>query len=351
VLALLVFCAGCDQSERGAKEPWVGSPALALETLSAKPLYYNGPARPWLVARKPELLEPDDRGKESARGDTFAQATQNPKLFRQLNRQQPFAAVLLVGDPSQYRPLLDHLLETRDWKLAHLDHTSLIFRREVPAPWEAARLDSLRDRLKTVSPRVRARVLADVAVKLVAVRELGAARKVAEEAQQASGEAPEVWSAQAAYRMALGEWKAAIENADKALAIDPEFMPALGCKAQSLYATKRFAEAYVVSSKLIAKMPDDPGILFYHAKIAHEAKHLVEEVRALRYLIALAGKAQRPDTGYRVYLGQALASSGDGEPALVEFRRALADPELPAEQRKFAQQCVDRLHDLVESKK
>src|SRR4051794_6291742 len=102
----VVLTAGCDRANKGADEPWVATPALALETLSAKPIFYNAAARNWLVSRRPDLLENDDRGRDSKRADSFAQAVQEPKLFRQLDRQQRFQTLLLVGDPSESRPLL-----------------------------------------------------------------------------------------------------------------------------------------------------------------------------------------------------------------------------------------------------
>ena len=57
------------------------------------------------------------------------QAVENPKLFRQLDRQYRFDALLLIGDPSQYRQLLEHLLEANDWTLTYLDHAALIYKR------------------------------------------------------------------------------------------------------------------------------------------------------------------------------------------------------------------------------
>jgi tetratricopeptide (TPR) repeat protein len=114
----------------------------------------------------------------------------------------------------------------------------------------------------------------------------------------------------------------------------------MGTKAQVLYSTKRFNEAYALSRKLIERLPDDPGMLFYHAKIAHEARALGEEARVLRRLILLAEQEERPTSGYRVYLGQSLASAGEAGPALEEFGKAMADPDLPKPQRDFAEDCV-----------
>jgi tetratricopeptide (TPR) repeat protein len=347
-IALLLPLGGCG-GKRAPKSnaEWVTTPVMAVEGLQARLLFYNGPARPWLLQKRPDLLAEDDRARTSPKADAFAQAVQNPKLFRQLDRQHRFDAVLLTGDPSQARPLLEHFLEAQDWKLAYLDHTSLVFRREVAQPWSAARLDDLRQRLGAVSETERAQAWAAVAGKLVAVRELPTAKTIIDEARRADGGVAEVWSAEASYRLALGEWNAAAQTAQKALKLDGECLPALGTLAQSFYAAKRFAEAYAVSSRLVEKLPEDPGILFYHAKIAHESRHFDDEVRVLRKLIAMAERSGQAVSGYRVYLGQALGTSGEGEAALSEFRAALADPDLPPEQRNYAHECIGRLREKI----
>ena len=123
--------------------PEVATPALAIRSLSAKSLYYNGAARPWLMAQRADLLTAEDRDERSERSRGLVQAVENPKLFRQLDRKYHFDTLLLVGDPSQYRPLIEHLLEAKDWTLTYLDHTSLIYKRDTPREWLPADVDAL----------------------------------------------------------------------------------------------------------------------------------------------------------------------------------------------------------------
>jgi tetratricopeptide (TPR) repeat protein len=318
------------------EDPLVTTPVLALQNLSAKSLYYNGAARPWLLAQRADILTAEDRDDSSARTRSFVQAVQNPKLFRQLDRQHRFDTLLLVGDPSQYRPLLEHLLEAKDWTLQYLDHTSLIYRRSAATAWKPEDFSAVRERFTDASAAQRGTVFSQAANKMIAIRATPAALKLLEEAQHLNSKSSELWSTWGHYRMALGQWKEAVAAADQALLLDNDYVPALACKAQSLYAMKYFSDAYNVSRKLIEELADDPALLFYHAKIAHEARAYSDEIRTLDKLIKMAEEQERPSSGYRVYLGQAYATDGQAEPALEQFAKALADPELPTEQRKFA---------------
>jgi tetratricopeptide (TPR) repeat protein len=315
--------------------------------LSSKSLYFNAAARPWLLDQRPDLLTAEDRDNHSARTRSFVQAVQNPKLFRQLDRQHRFDTLLLVGDPSQFRPLLDHLLEANDWTLKYLDHTSLIYKRSAEGAWKPADFEAVRAVLSKASAADQAVVLSQAANKMIATRSTAGARQLLEEAEKLNKKSPEVWSTWGQYRMALGQWKEAVSAADEALLLDDEFVPALACKAQALYAMKYFSDAYNVSRKLIREVGDDPALLFYHAKIAHEARAYSDEIRTLEKLVKMADEQQRPASGYRVYLGQAYATDGQAEPALKEFAKALADPELPAEQRAFATESAAMIRSRV----
>lgn len=326
-----------------AKEnPLVTTPRLALETLTARTLYYNGPARPWLLALRPELLTPEDRDDRSDRTRAFAQAVANPKLFRQLDRRDRFDTLLLVGDPSQYRTLLDHLLETGDFVLVYADHTSLVFRRD-GAAWSLAALAHLRGKIATASQREKATVLALAGTKLVAVKRTEEGLALLEEAKTLDPKVAEAWSGLALDQLNRGHWVEALAAADRALAIESGHLGALSIKTQCFFATKRFNEAYALSKKLIERLPDDPNILFKHAQIAHEAHAYKTEIKALEKLIARAEAEDRETTGYRIYLAQAYMAASNGAKAIENFERVLKDPALPQDQRDFARDSIQRI--------
>lgn len=325
------------------RNPLLDSPRLALETLDAKSLYFNGRAKPWLLSQRPELLQAEDRDPESERSHSFPQAVENPKLFRQLDRKHRFDALLLVGDPSEYKPLLDHLVETKDWTLRYVDHTSMIFRRDSGRAWQVEDFAKVREHFAHASARDRAEVLAQTAVKLLAAKQVEAGKTLLDEASDLASREPHVANALAVYYLGRGEWTQASQQVERALSANRDFLPALATKTQLLYGMKRFSEAYDLSSQLIAKMPDDPNLLFYHAKIAHEAHAYQAEVAALGTLIKQAEAEGRPISGYQLYLGQAFTAMGDAQRAIDAFMLALDDPDLPVDQRAFARENITRI--------
>jgi len=325
------------------RNPLLDSPQLAVEALQAQSLYFNGRAKPWLLARRPELLKAEDRDPDSERSRSFPQAVEMPKLFRQLDRAYRFDALFLVGDPSEYKPLLDHLVETKDWTLRYVDHTSLVFRRDGGQPWRVDDFAAVKAHFAGSSARDRAEVLAQAALRLLAAKQPEAGKTLLDEASDLAPKEPHVANALAMYYIGRGEWAQASQQVERALSADSDFLPALATRTLLLYGMKRFSEAYDLSSKLIAKVPNDPNLLFYHAKIAHEAHAYQAEVVALGTLIKQAEAEGRPIGGYQIYLGQAFTSMGDAQRAIDAFMLALNDADLPTDQRSFARENIARI--------
>jgi tetratricopeptide (TPR) repeat protein len=272
-----------------------------------------------------------------------AQATQDSRLFRDLDRQVRFDTLWLSGDPSSFKPLLEHLIKTGDFGPVWVDHTSILLQRgakiDAPLPDLAEMRAVARDNRET------AFLLAQAATRFTALGgdRIDEATKLLREAEKASSSVPDVWTAWAALRMHKGEWDKVLEASDRALRIDSDFLPAIACKAQGLYATKRFAPAWRLSERLADANPDDPAVLFYHAKLSHEARAFDSEIAALTKLIALAEAAGAHVSGYRIYLAQAYAGKNDAENAKDQVTLALLDTSLPREQRAFADDLLDQI--------
>ena len=331
--------------------PAVATPQLACAEIRAQSLYFNGLAVPWLEKLRPELLTAEDRDAGSLRRRAFVQAPQNPKLFRQLDRQFRFDTLLLVGDPSNYQRLLDHLLEPepekRDFRLVYLDHWAFAFKRATTEAreWQPSDADHVRQRLGKVRTRDQATFLAMAAGKMLAVRQVDAAKRWLDEANALDSRSIDVLGGLAAYQITIGRWIEAEAYADKALAKNPDFIPALSAKIVAMRATHHNIDAFKFSVRLNSLLPEEPVRLWQHAQLAHEAKQIPIEIAALTRLIALAHEEGRPAAEYEFFLGEAHAHAAIDDAAhaplaLEHLRRAVADPMLPAKKREFAEERI-----------
>ena len=346
VVSIVLVAGGCQRQA----SPFLVTPVQALEYLAEKPakvVYFNGAAHAALVAANPPWLDPADREVRSERVRAMAQAVQTPKLFRQLDRQQHFDALILTGDSQQYKPLMDHLIKSGDWALEWVDAFCLIYRRGKQETLSMERIRSVTTCWEGLPKSERAMLLAAMAENLVAARRGDAAREMLDVGMRVAPDSPAVWVSEGRFRLARGEWKQAIAAADRALKADKEYRPAWSVKAQGLYFSKRFQEAYALSARLLKDAQEDPLMLFSHAKIAHEVRALEEEILVLRKLIDIAERQGRQTSWYRIYLGQAFGLTGDGEGAERELGAALQDPELPEEQREFASDALARVRSKV----
>lgn len=327
--------------------PLVSTPQIALEKLEARSLYYNGEAWSWLLQHRADLLTAEDRDGKSARVLSFAQAPQSPRLFRQLDRQYRFDTVLLLDDPSRYQRLLDHLLEPepdkRDFRLVYVDHWALVFKRSAAREWEPADAEPLRQRMAGLHSEDRATFLAMAAMKMLAARQFEAAKRWLDEAVDADGNSVDALTGLAQYFVWLGKWKEAEAYADRALAQEENCVGAVAVKVLTMRATKHMLDAFKLSEKLNTLIPEDPVRLWQHAQLAHESQQYAAEIVALTRLIKLAKEEERPVGEYEFHLGEAHAFSAMKDashaPLAVEhLNKALAEPSLPADKRKFAEE-------------
>lgn len=327
---------------RGRREP--EDPRLAREQLAigrlqgVHYLFFAPGSHADLEAARPDLVAGADER-------AFAEAVQTPSIFRELDHRRQFDALLLSGDPTTYKPLLKHLADSKDFVLTWLDNADLVFRRRGARPWAEADLAGEAGQFQGEN---RARFLAGAATRLIAIGQLGMAKRALDEAQPLGGRLPEFWTALALYDGEIAHWKEAVDCLDRALSIEPDFTPAMTTKAQILFGAKRFEEALAISDQVVEKHPDDPSMLFLQATISHEAHSYDREIAALKHLIELAEAQGQSATGYHIYLGQAYANSGEAMPSLIQFQKALDSPDITPEQRDFAQDCVGKLRERTE---
>ena len=266
---------------------------------------------------------------------------------------------MLVGDPSNYQRLLDHLLdpapEKRDFRLVYLDHWACIFKRDAARAWEPADAGPVRQRLGKIRARDQATFLAMAAGKMLAIRMPDAAKRWLDEAQALDSRSLDVLGGLAGYKISIGRWIEAEALADKALKKNPEFVPALAAKITAMRATKHHKDAFIFSKRLNELLPEEPMRLWQHAQLAHEARENVAEIAALTRLVALAREDGRPAAEYEFRLGEAHAfeainNAEHAREALEHLRRAVADPLLSAEQRKFAEERITIIRERTKLK-
>ena len=336
---------------RAERDPLATTPQLALERLQqigAKSVFFNGGAVAGVFVAWPGWLREEDRTIRSPRVRAMAQAALSPKLFRQLDRQEHFDAILLCGDPIQYKPLQEHLLQSGDWSLDWVDPFSVMYVRGSGDAFSEDKIAEVLARWDPAPEHRKAYAFACVSEKLVAAHRKEAGFKVLEKAHRLGEGVAEVWVAEGHFRLARGEMEKAVAAADRALKLDKRDRGAKSVRAQGLYFSRRFEEAYLLSKELLDDSPEDPVMLFNHAKISHEVGAIEEEISVLRKLIRIAVKEGRSASWFRVYLGQALGMTGKGKEAIQEFDLALADPDLPEDQRQTAENYKKRIEKMLE---
>ena len=318
-----------------ALDPRLGGEQLAIGRLQdAHYVFFPPGSHADLAAARPDLVAAADER-------AFARGLQVPEAFRALDHQRQFDAVLLSGDPTTYKPLLQHFSDTRDWVLTWLDNANLIFHRVSATPWKEADLYTTAAQF---TGQNKSRFLAGAAGRLIAIGQLPMAKRALDAAGPDGDRLPEYWTALALYDGEIARWVDAVAALDKALAIDSDYTPALTTKAQIFFGARRYEEAMAITDKVVEEHPDDPSMLFLHATISHQAHSYDREIAALKHLIELAEAQGQSTTGYRIYLGQAFAEHGEAMNSLIQFKAAIDAPDISPAQKEFALDCMAKIH-------
>lgn len=313
----------------------VTQPALAVEALQGldpKSLYYTFSAHDYLAQKKPALIAAHNAAQDLL---DFSRAEQDAQFWRKLDRKYRFDTLLFCGDPAEYHNLLEHLTLTKDWSLVYLDHTSMIFRRAPAKPWNMDDLRALEQKFANYPPYDRAGFLTALAARLLAIGQNGVAKPLLDESLRLDKDSPETWTQSGLYELQSNKPMEGLKNVNHALGLDKNNFDALSAKAKILFATKQFSPALEVSGLLVQQVPDDPGVLFNHSKIAHEAHAYQQEIATLQHLIEIIAGQHQPVAGFQLYLGQAYAKRGDADKAMEQFQKALDEGSLSEEQQKF----------------
>lgn len=331
-LALPLLIVGCRPSSP-PRDAHLQAPAelsrAAQERKLAK-IFVNPRARA-LFAREPLALAPAT--------SQDAAALASPPLWRKLDREQRFDAVLLAGPAAEVAPLLGHLANSPDFQLVHLDNWGALFLRGAPAAYRAPDPEKFKKQIP--SDTDRGIYLAQMALMLEAAGQPAAAKEFTADALADAPNAAPVHVCAAALALGRGNYPDSIKHAEDALKLQPGDTAALEIEARALADAKMNDSAWQVATKLKSLAPDDMNALFLHARLAGAAHAYSAEQDSLERLIELAQKNSLSPTDYRVYLGQCFARQGLARPALQQLELALKDPALSKQQRADLETAVE----------
>ena len=262
----------------------------------------------------PEKIEPNCSLQSAAR------LLATPPEWRAEDRKLPFAAVVLVGQPSQSTPLLEMLQSAPGWRLAEIDNHGVLFLRggrgtEEPTPESAQTLFT--------KPPDRALYLAQSALIQQGLRRSESAEKLMRQALEIDPVNPSVLLCAGSLASLEGRWSDAREAAGKALQLMPSSVQASYLLALSLFESGAVSKAATRIYSLAERQPEDSQILRLQARIARADNDPATEVAALEKLLALAQKRSHPVGNLHVLLGQAWAKRGFPDQALQNYQSAL----------------------------
>lgn len=261
-----------------------------------------------------------------------AAASRDPSVWRRLDRTHRYGGVLLAGPTAEFSALLSHLAGSPDFRIARVDNWGVLLARGGGPAFVPPDPKTLEESLPDSA--LRATYLAQMAAMLDAAGVVAAAREFAAAAIGAAPSAADGYVATATIALRHRRYSDAVENAEKALKIDPKNLTALEVEVQTLVALNATDAAWRVARRLRdVASADDLNALFLHARVANAAQAYSDEQASLEALVAAAEKRGVPSTDYRIYLGQCYARQGLARPALEQFEILSKAKNLTDQQR------------------
>jgi hypothetical protein len=269
----------------------------------------------------------------------------NPSAWRRLDRESPFGAVLMAGSLAEYRPLLDHLLESPDWQLRDVTPWTMVWGRVgldgSPLERNWTRPDAAELLRLFPHPEDRAYYLARMGEQMAALQDFGTARRFFRESLALEPRRPDARTMSASFLASRGQWPEAVAEAEAVLQEHPGYAPAYQVLVQAELGAQRPSRAWDAARRLRALQPQDPYSLFLHARAANAVGAAWDEADSLQRLIRISRRLGLPTAPYQLYLGQALSRQGLLEQAAAAWQAALGSGELTTEQeaqvREFLQ--------------
>jgi tetratricopeptide (TPR) repeat protein len=308
--------------------------ADALKNTSSQALFANATGLSQFL-----LFAPDAVGRLTPQ--QAAALSINPPAWRKAARSAGWTAVALTGAAAEYRPLLEHLVTSSDWRLARVTNQGYLFLRGAGEPLPP--LDPPTFRL--ASDRDTAIYLAQIAERYDAIRRPSDATACLDLALELAPNDVTVLSHAASFAAGRKRWQDAITYTGRALKQDPAFTHAKLVRSLALLETGEAQQAQNLCDEILAEAPDDLYTLFLYARICRTLHDYAQEAYTLERLVALSEKAGLSTVNYRIYLGQAYARQGLPEPALKNYRLVLDSGTLGPEQAQEIRDAISAIEE------
>lgn len=265
----------------------------------------------------------------------------NPPAWRKALRGAGWQAVALSGPIGEFRPLLEHLLLSPDWRLALVTNHGYLFLRESGTP--AAPLNPALFQLG--NDRETAIYLAQIAERYDAIRQPAAALNCMNRALELAPRDTSVLSHAATFAAGRKRWQDALSYSGRALTEDPDNAHAKLVRALAFLETGEAQKAQNLADEVLAEAPNDLYTLFLYARICRTLHDYAQEASTLERLTALSEKSGLSTVNYRIFLGQAYARQGLPEPALKNYRLVLASGVLNSEQAQEIRDAISAIEE------
>lgn len=273
------------------------------------------------------LLKPD----ESARWSL------SPSEWRAEQRSRQWDTVVLSGPLTEYRPLLNHLLISPDWRLTGLTNQGWVFKRGEGVPLVLPAVDSIEFGNTTET----ALYLAQLSAKFEAMGNPVLARASIERALDLAPREAEVRLHAANFAAARKRWQDVASHAKAALKASPRSATAYSLLALAMLESGDPSAARNSAQAALRVAPEDPGTLFLLARAQRNEKDYRSEAETLETLVATCRERGLPSAGYQAYLAQSYAQAGNAEGAAKNYREALASGQLDEVQNAAVREALE----------
>lgn len=263
------------------------------------------------------------------------------RIFFSLNRRERYSAVFIGSGPA-FTPLIETLSSSPLWTLSEISPWGYVFKPVGScSPWRVPTQDEYAALVPDSGDRARWMIL--TAGNLAAMKRYAEATSLLDAADAVHRIPSLALLTRASMAASLAHWEEAANLSRRSLRDDDSNTAAREVLIRSLIECGRGDEALAEARKLSKSRPDHTATLFLQARAANAAGYSAEEIATLQRLVEVEKKNGEPLGGSLVYLGQALAKSGDRGPAMRAFQEALASPELTEEQRRMVREVNDHI--------